>query len=81
MHGVRDPRVPIAQGRTLVSRLKGSGKKQGVDFEYIEQPKNGHYGICFTKEERVEWIGGASNWLERFNPAYIASDPDFAKKP
>ncbi len=81
VHGVRDPRVPIAQARTLVSRLKGSGKKQGVDFEYIEQPKNGHYGIYFTKEERVEWLGGASNWLERFNPAYIPSDADFAKKP
>lgn len=81
VHGVRDPRVPIAQARTLVSRLKGSGKKQGVDFEYIEQPKNGHYGNYFTKEERIEWLGGTSKWLERFNPAYVASDPDFAKKP
>ncbi|WP_077147831.1 S9 family peptidase [Sphingopyxis sp. KK2] len=81
VHGVRDPRVPIAQARTLVSRLKGSGKKQGVDFEYIEQPKNGHYGAYFTKEERVEWLGGTSNWLERFNPAYVPSDADYAKKP
>lgn len=81
VHGVRDPRVPIAQARTLVSRLKGSGKQQGKDFEYIEQPKNGHYGIYFTKEERIEWLGGAANWLARFNPAYIPSDADQAKKP
>src|SRR3546814_4816207 len=39
VHGVRDPRVPIAQARTLVSRLKGSGKQQGKDFEYIEQDR------------------------------------------
>ena len=81
VHGVRDPRVPIAQARTLVSRLKGSGKQQGTDFEYIEQPKNGHYGIYFTKEERIEWLGGAANWLARFNPAYIQSDADYPKKP
>ncbi|SBV33606.1 conserved exported protein of unknown function [uncultured Sphingopyxis sp.] len=81
VHGVRDPRVPIAQARTLVSRLKGSGKQQGTDFEYIEQPKNGHYGIYFTKEERIEWLGGAANWLARFNPAYVPSDADYAKKP
>jgi dienelactone hydrolase len=81
VHGVRDPRVPIAQGRTLVGRLRGSGKKQGVDFAYIEQPKNGHYGVFFTKEERLEWLGGTSAWLDRYNPAYVSSDPDFAKKP
>ena len=81
VHGVRDPRVPIAQARTLVSRLKGSGKEQVKDFEYIEQPKNGHYGIYFTKEERIEWLGGAANWLARFNPAYVSSDADYAKKP
>lgn len=81
VHGVQDPRVPIAQARTLVSRLKASGKKQGTDFEYIEQPKNGHHGIYFTKEERVEWLGGAANWLERFNPAYVSTDADFAAKP
>jgi dienelactone hydrolase len=81
VHGVRDPRVPIAQGRTLVARMRGSGKKEGVDFAYIEQPKNGHYGIFFTKEERLEWLGGTAAWLDRYNPAYVPSDPDFAKKP
>ncbi|WP_423142891.1 alpha/beta hydrolase family protein [Parablastomonas sp. CN1-191] len=81
VHGVRDPRVPIAQARALRSALKGAGKKEGVDFAYIEQPKNGHYGIYFTKEERLEWLGGASAWLDRYNPAYVAADADFAAKP
>jgi dienelactone hydrolase len=81
VHGVRDPRVPIAQGRTLVSRLRSSGKREGVDFAYIEQPKNGHYGIFFTKEERLEWLGGASAWLERFNPAFVPGDADYARRP
>lgn len=76
VHGVRDPRVPIAQGRTLVARLKGSGKKKGVDYDYIEQPRNGHYGRYFTKAERIEWLQGSADWFERFNPAYIATDPD-----
>lgn len=76
VHGVRDPRVPIAQGRTLVNRLKASGKQKGVDYDYIEQPRNGHYGRFFTKAERIEWLQGSADWLERFNPAYISSDPD-----
>jgi dipeptidyl aminopeptidase/acylaminoacyl peptidase len=75
-HGVRDPRVPIAQARTLVGRLKGAGKKKGIDYDYIEQPRNGHYSRFFTKEERIEWLQGAANWLTRFNPAYIPTDPD-----
>ncbi|MBA3940931.1 MAG: hypothetical protein C0520_06950 [Sphingopyxis sp.] len=81
VHGARDPRVPIAQARTLVARLKRSGKVQGTDFDYIEQPENGHYGVYFTKEERIEWLGGTAKWLDRFNPAYIPADPDFARKP
>lgn len=81
VHGVRDPRVPIAQGRTLVSRLRSAGKVEGVDFAYIEQPKNGHYGNFFTKEERLEWLGGTAAWLNKFNPAYVPTDADYAKKP
>ena len=81
VHGVRDPRVPIAQARTLRDALKGAGKKEGVDFAYLEQPKNGHYGIYFTKEERLEWLGGATAWLARYNPAYLPADPDYAARP
>lgn len=81
VHGAKDPRVPIEQAHTLVANLKKAGKREGVDYAYLEQPKNGHYGIYFTKEERLEWLGGAAAWLDRYNPAYVPSDPDFASKP
>lgn len=81
VHGVRDPRVPIAQGRTLASALRSAGKKEGVDFAYIEQPKNGHYSVFFTKEERLEWLGATAAWLDRFNAAYVPGDADYARRP
>jgi dienelactone hydrolase len=74
VHGVRDARVPIDQARTLVSALKSAGKTKGVDYDYIEQPKNTH-NLLFN-QARVEWLEGAENWLARFNPAYVPSDPD-----
>lgn len=74
VHGVRDQRVPINQARGLVSALKGSGKKQGVDFDYIEQPKNTH-NLPYN-DVRVEWLEGAEKWLAKHNPAYIDSDTD-----
>lgn len=74
VHGERDQRVPVEQARTLVSRLKSSGKKQGADFEYVEQPKNTH-NLPYA-DVRVEWLSAAERWLERHNPAYIATDSD-----
>jgi dipeptidyl aminopeptidase/acylaminoacyl peptidase len=74
VHGVRDQRVPIAQGRGLVSALRAAGKVQGTDFDYIEQPQNTHnliYDDVYT-----EWLEGAAGWLARWNPAYIDSDTD-----
>lgn len=72
--GLRDARIPIEQSRTLVSRLKASGKKEGVDFRYVEQPKGTH-NLPY-EEVHIEWLVEAQNWLEKFNPAYIGSDPD-----
>lgn len=80
VHGVRDTRVPVEQGRTLVKSLTSSGKVKGTNFDYIEQANNGHYGRFFTTGEGMEWLGGARDWLARFNPAYIDSDPDKAAK-
>jgi acetyl esterase/lipase len=74
VHGVRDARVPVEQARTLVSRLKGAGKKPGVDFEYIEQPKNTH-NLPYD-QDRIEWLEAAERWLAKHNPAYIDSDSD-----
>ena len=79
VHGVRDARVPVEQARVLVSELKNNGKVEGTDFIYLEQEKNTHnLPYDYT---RIEWLGGAAAWLEKHNPAYVAGDPDFAKKP
>lgn len=75
--GARDTRIPLEQSRTLVSRLKSSGKSQGTDFDYIEQ-KEGTHNLPY-EDVHIEWLEAAGKWAERFNPAYISSDPDQAK--
>ncbi len=74
VHGVRDARVPVAQARTLVSRLRASGKREGQDFEYIEQPQNTH-NLNYD-DVHTEWLEGAARWMNRWNPAYISTDSD-----
>lgn len=81
VHGVRDPRVPIEQARVLRDALKRAGKREGVDYAYLEQPKNGHHSPYFTKEERLEWLAGATAWLAKHNPAYVAGDADYDQRP
>lgn len=77
--GLRDARIPISQSRTLVSRLKSSGKKEGADFRYVEQPKGTH-NLPY-EEVHIEWLVESEKWADRFNPAYISTDVDFARKP
>ena len=72
--GLRDARIPIEQSRTLVSRLKGSGKKEGIDFRYVEQPKGTH-NLPY-EDVHTEWLVETEKWLAAHNPAYIDSDPD-----
>ncbi len=72
--GLRDQRIPIEQSRTLISRLKSSGKKEDVDFRYIEQ-KQGTHNLPYD-DVHIQWIEEARAWLEKFNPAYIDSDKD-----
>lgn len=72
--GLRDARIPIEQSRTLVSRLKGSGKKEGIDFRYVEQPKGTH-NLPY-EDVHSEWLKESEAWARRFNPAYIETDPD-----
>lgn len=81
VHGLRDPRVPIEQARVLKNALESAGKTEGVDFAYLEQPRNGHYGVYFTKQERLEWLGGAAAWLAKYNPSHVPTDPDYAARP
>jgi dipeptidyl aminopeptidase/acylaminoacyl peptidase len=72
--GVRDARIPIEQSRTLVSRLKSSGKIEGTDFRYVEQ-KQGTHQLPYD-DVHIQWIQEAEAWLNRWNPAYVATDTD-----
>jgi dipeptidyl aminopeptidase/acylaminoacyl peptidase len=66
--GLRDQRIPIEQSRTLVSRLKSSGKKEGQDFRYVEQ-RQGTHNLPY-EDVASEFLEETHKWLERWNPAY-----------
>ncbi len=70
----RDRRIPLEQSRTLVSRLKGAGKKEGVDFRCIEQ-KQGTHNLPYD-DVHIQWIEEAERWLDTYNPAYVSTDTD-----
>ena len=72
----RDARIPMEQSRTLVAALKKAGKVEGKDFRYVIQPKGTH-NLPYD-DVHIEWIDESLAWLERFNPAYSASDSDKA---
>lgn len=72
--GLRDQRIPIEQPRTLVSRLKASGKKADVDFRYVEQPQGTH-NLPY-EDVHIQFLEETQKWLDRFNPAYVPTDAD-----
>ncbi|HEY0114430.1 MAG TPA: prolyl oligopeptidase family serine peptidase [Allosphingosinicella sp.] len=67
VHGARDQRVPVAQSRTLVSRLRAAGKVEGRDFVYLEQPRNTHN--LPLEEDRVQLLEAVQRFLTQHNPA------------
>jgi dipeptidyl aminopeptidase/acylaminoacyl peptidase len=70
--GLRDQRIPIEQSRTLVSRLKGSGKREDVDFRYVEQPQGTH-NLPY-EDVAIQFLEETNAWLQRWNPAYVPTD-------
>lgn len=42
VHGERDEMIPVNQSRALRQRLLMLGRREGVDFEYLEVPDGGH---------------------------------------
>ena len=72
----RDARIPMEQADTLVDNLKRSGKVEGRDFKYIVQ-EQGTHNLPYD-DVHIQWIEEAYAWLEKYNPAYIASDGDAA---
>jgi dipeptidyl aminopeptidase/acylaminoacyl peptidase len=67
VHGAKDERVPVAQSRTLVERLKAAGKVEGRDFVYLEQPRNTHH--LPLEEHRIEFMEAVKKFLAQHNPA------------
>ena len=67
VHGARDERVPVAQSRDLVARLRAAGKVEGRDFVYLEQPRNTHN--LPLEEDRVQFIEAVQRFLAQHNPA------------
>jgi dipeptidyl aminopeptidase/acylaminoacyl peptidase len=70
--GLRDQRIPIEQPHTLVSRLKGAGKREGEDFRYVEQ-KQGTHNLPY-EDVAAQWLDEANAWLAKWNPAYLPGD-------
>lgn len=67
VHGAKDQRVPVAQSRSLVNRLKGAGKKAGVDYVYLEQPLNTHN--LLREQDRTQFLQEMKKFLDKHNPA------------
>ena len=67
VHGAKDDRVPVAQSRNLVKRLKAAGKVEGRDFVYVEQPRNTHH--LPLEEDRVQLLEEMKKFLDKHNPA------------
>ena len=66
VHGAEDQRVPVAQSRNLVARLRAAGKVEGRDFVYLEQPQNTHN--LPREADRVEFMEAVRAFLARHNP-------------
>lgn len=67
VHGAKDDRVPVAQSRDLVKRLKAAGKVEGKDFVYLEQKRNTHH--LPLEEDRIQLIEEIQRFLAKHNPA------------
>jgi dipeptidyl aminopeptidase/acylaminoacyl peptidase len=67
IQGARDKRVPPAQSRDLVARLRKVGKVEGKDFVYIEQPLNTHN--LLREADRIQVLTETIKFLKEHNPA------------
>ena len=67
IQGARDVRVPPAQSRDLVARLKRVGKIEGKDFVYVEQPLNTHN--LLREPDRMQVLTETLKFLKEHNPA------------
>jgi dipeptidyl aminopeptidase/acylaminoacyl peptidase len=71
---VRDARIPMEQAQALVSRLKAAGKVEGTDYRYVVQPQGTH-NLPY-EDVHIQFLDEANKWIQRWNPAYVATDKD-----
>jgi len=74
--GERDVRIPMEQSKSLVANLRRAGKVEDKDFRYIVQPKGTH-NLPYD-DVHIQWIDESLAWLDKYNPAYTATDTDKA---
>lgn len=53
VHGANDPRCPVSQSRIFRDRLLELGKREGVDFEYVEYGDEGHRSADIEQKTRT----------------------------
>ncbi|MEA2660950.1 MAG: hypothetical protein QOH08_522 [Chloroflexota bacterium] len=62
-HGTNDPRCPVSQSRMFRDKLVSLGKREGVDWDYVEYADQGHGSIDIAaKTARMRLI---ADWLDR----------------
>ena len=63
VHGVNDPRCPVSQSRLFRDKLVSLGKREGVDFEYMELADEGHGSADI--EQKIRTFRILADYLER----------------
>ena len=63
-HGTNDPRCPVSQSRAFRDKLASLGKREGVDWDYVEYTDQGHGSVDIAaKTARMrliaDWLDGA----------------------
>jgi dipeptidyl aminopeptidase/acylaminoacyl peptidase len=62
-HGTNDPRCPVSQSRMFRDKLVSLGKREGVDWDYVEYTDQGHGSVDIAaKTARMRLI---ADWLDR----------------
>ena len=63
VHGANDPRCPVDQSRLFRDRLLELGKREGLDFEYVEFGDEGHGSNDI--EQKIRTYTTLADYLER----------------
>ena len=63
VHGVNDPRCPVAQSRIFRDKLRSLGRREGEDFEYVELADEGHGSADI--EQKIRTFSILADFLDR----------------